>query len=124
MKVKYCPTEMMIADFYTKRLQGKLFRFFRNMTLNLNDENMQNIICAEKLTLMENYKSNDHDINDRGSVEAAEGYSRSNFGSGKGAVATGILQAWRERVRVGAGEYGQRRVGVRQGTLVCWDGDR
>ena len=48
------------------------------------------LFFAEKITLVEDYKSTDRDINDRGSGEAAEGYSRSNFGSGKGAVATGI----------------------------------
>ena len=28
MKVEYCPTQMMIAEFYTKPLQGKMFRLF------------------------------------------------------------------------------------------------
>ena len=59
-----------------------------------------------------------------GSGEAAEGHGRSNFVSGKGAAATGIFQAWQERGRIGAKEHGQRRVGARQGTSVCWDGDR
>ena len=29
MEVEYFPTEMIIADFYTKPFQGKLFRLFR-----------------------------------------------------------------------------------------------
>ena len=33
--VKYCPTEMMLADYYTKPLQGKMFRIFRDMILNI-----------------------------------------------------------------------------------------
>ena len=45
--------EMMIADFYTKPLQGKLFRLFRNLILNLRQEDIQNITLSEKLTQME-----------------------------------------------------------------------
>ena len=52
MKVEYCPTEMMIADFYTKPLQGKLFRLFRNLILNLREEDIRNITLSEKLTEM------------------------------------------------------------------------
>jgi len=36
--VNYCPTEMMVADFYIKPLQGKMFRVFRNRILNLPDD--------------------------------------------------------------------------------------
>ena len=53
MKVEYCPTEMMIADIYTKPLQGKLFRLFQNLILNLREEYIQNITLSEKLTQME-----------------------------------------------------------------------
>ena len=35
--VKYCPTNMLIADFYTKPLQGKLFRIFQDIMLNIED---------------------------------------------------------------------------------------
>ena len=37
INIKYCPTEKMVADFYTKPLQGKLFRMFRNLILNCVD---------------------------------------------------------------------------------------
>ena len=33
IKVRYCPTEKMIADFFTKQLQGNLFRSFRDIIL-------------------------------------------------------------------------------------------
>ena len=33
MNVEYCLMEMLIIDFYTKSLQSKLFRFFRNLIL-------------------------------------------------------------------------------------------
>ena len=42
ISVKYCPTKMMIADFYTKSLQGKLFRIFRNLIMNIGDEDITN----------------------------------------------------------------------------------
>eukprot|EP00957_Ditylum_brightwellii_P062922 4774542-Ditylum_brightwellii.AAC.1 len=38
LTVKYCLTELMVADFYTKPLQGKLFRVFRNRILNLEND--------------------------------------------------------------------------------------
>ena len=33
IKVEYCPTEKMIADFFTKPLQGNLFRKFRDVVM-------------------------------------------------------------------------------------------
>ena len=53
MKVEYCPMEMMIVDFYTKPLQSKLFRLFRNLILNLHEEDIRNITLSEKLIQME-----------------------------------------------------------------------
>ena len=44
---------MMIADFYTKPLQVKLFRLFQNLILNLLEEDIRNINILEKLTQME-----------------------------------------------------------------------
>jgi hypothetical protein len=35
MRVEHCPTEDMVADFFTKPLQGSLFRKFRALILNL-----------------------------------------------------------------------------------------
>lgn len=36
--VEHCPTENMIADYFTKPLQGKLFNKFRNLILGINEE--------------------------------------------------------------------------------------
>jgi len=36
IKVKYCPTKEMIADFFTKPLQGALFYKFRDAILGIN----------------------------------------------------------------------------------------
>ena len=43
----------MIVDFYTKALQGKLFRLFQNLILNLREEDIRNITLLEKHTKME-----------------------------------------------------------------------
>jgi KUP system potassium uptake protein len=36
--VKYCPTDDMIADFYTKPLNGSKFRKFRNLIMNCGND--------------------------------------------------------------------------------------
>ena len=33
IKIKHCPTEKMVADFFTKPLQGNLFRTMRKIIL-------------------------------------------------------------------------------------------
>ena len=38
VKVKYCPTGEMLGDFFTKPLQGTLFRKFEKAILNLKDD--------------------------------------------------------------------------------------
>ena len=34
--MRYCPTEEMIADYFTKPLQGSSFRKMRNSIMNIN----------------------------------------------------------------------------------------
>ena len=36
--MEYCPTGDMVADFFTKPLQGSLFRKLRKIILNLTEE--------------------------------------------------------------------------------------
>ena len=36
IKVEYCPTKCMLADFFTKTLTGSLFNTFRDITLSLS----------------------------------------------------------------------------------------
>ena len=38
VKIVYCPTEKMIADYNTKPLQGSLFYYFRNKIMGLKTE--------------------------------------------------------------------------------------
>ena len=33
VKIEYCPTEIMLADFFTKPAQGSLFKFFRDIIM-------------------------------------------------------------------------------------------
>ena len=40
IRVEYCPTGTMIADYFTKPLQGSLFRKFRNMILGIVEEDI------------------------------------------------------------------------------------
>eukprot|EP00957_Ditylum_brightwellii_P163562 12453416-Ditylum_brightwellii.AAC.1 len=35
LRIDYCPTETMIANFYTKPLQDKLFKLFQDAILNV-----------------------------------------------------------------------------------------
>ncbi len=37
VEIAYLPTELMVADFFTKPLQGELFRRLRAKVLNLSD---------------------------------------------------------------------------------------
>ena len=37
MKLKYCPTHLMLADFFTKPLTGKLFHKFRDVIMGYKD---------------------------------------------------------------------------------------
>jgi hypothetical protein len=38
MTVEYYPTEEMIGDFFTKALQGSLFKTFRNLIMNVSQD--------------------------------------------------------------------------------------
>jgi hypothetical protein len=40
VRIEYCPTKEMKADFFTKPLQGTLFRKFRNWILNLTEDDI------------------------------------------------------------------------------------
>ena len=40
IEVKYCPNQLMIADYFTKPMQGKFFRMFRDLIMgyvHIND---------------------------------------------------------------------------------------
>ncbi len=37
ISIEYCPTGDMVADFFTKPLQGRQFRKFRNRVINIKE---------------------------------------------------------------------------------------
>ena len=45
----YCPTNMLVVDFYKKPLQGKQFRIFRNFILKLDEPSTSNHIKADTI---------------------------------------------------------------------------
>ena len=49
IKIQYCPTERMIADFFTKPLQGSLFRKFRDIVLGYKHIATLNEVDGNKL---------------------------------------------------------------------------
>jgi hypothetical protein len=61
IKIKYCPTEKMIADFLTKPLQGELFRKFRAVLMghvHLNEAMLQPMTCKERVEEKNNAGTN------------------------------------------------------------------
>ena len=53
----YCPTELLLADFFTKPLQGKQFRLFHNAILNILEpvSNLSNKATAEVLIILKQH---------------------------------------------------------------------
>ena len=51
IKIEHCPTDIMVADFFTKPLQGSLFRKFRDVILGLKSPSSLNI--REPTTIQE-----------------------------------------------------------------------
>ena len=47
IQVVYCPTESMLADFFTKPLQGNLFRKFRRVILGMDGIDILNEIVIK-----------------------------------------------------------------------------
>ena len=43
LRMSYCPTGDMLADYFTKPLQGSLFRKFRNLILNVSPKDELNM---------------------------------------------------------------------------------
>jgi hypothetical protein len=43
IEVVYCPTEKMVADFFTKPLQGSLFRMMRRIVMGMDPISILNL---------------------------------------------------------------------------------
>ena len=50
IEVVYCPTEKMVADFFTKPLQGSLFRKFRDIILGYEHISKLHEVMEESLS--------------------------------------------------------------------------
>ena len=72
LKIMYCPTGKMLADFFTKPLQGQLFNFFRRIIMgwdsiydiiSLNDEMKEPVEKWKKynLRLISSMENNERD---------------------------------------------------------------
>ena len=53
---------MVIADFYTKALQGKLFRLFRTPLLNLSDSESENTQASAELDSKQRLTKENYDV--------------------------------------------------------------
>lgn len=40
VSIEHCPTDIMVADFFTKALQGRKFTYFRDIIMGIEPENM------------------------------------------------------------------------------------
>ena len=58
IKIEYCQTEKMLADFFTKPLQGKLFRRFRDATMGHKHINTLLNMVIHKTTSKEHVGEN------------------------------------------------------------------
>ena len=54
VRVIYCPTGLMLGDFYTKPLQGQLFQFFRNIIMGYVPANQVITVNPEMKERVEN----------------------------------------------------------------------
>ena len=43
LSVEYCPTDLMVADYFTKPLQGSLFKKFRSIIMG--HETLNDLLC-------------------------------------------------------------------------------
>ena len=66
LKVVCCPTNEMVADFFTKPLQGCKFKKFRSMIVNIPD---QEEISQKKKLNKRTCKSNDSSVGHRSVLE-------------------------------------------------------
>jgi len=60
LKVFHCPTDEMVADFFTKPLQGRKFKKFRNMIVNIPDDKEISKKKPKKQTCTSNNSSVGH----------------------------------------------------------------
>ena len=65
LKVFCCPTNEMVADFFTKPLQGRKFKKFRNVIMNIPDDKE----ISKKKLKKQSRTSNDSSVGHRSVLE-------------------------------------------------------
>ena len=65
LKVVCCPTDEMVADFFTKPSQGHKFKKFRNMIMNIQDDKE----ISKKKPKKQTRTSNDSSVGHRSVLE-------------------------------------------------------
>jgi histone deacetylase 1/2 len=68
VKVEYCPTGDMLADFFTKPLQGSTFRKFRNEIMNLKSDPSNTTIQDPRSVLDKVNTTNTTEIDTTGNI--------------------------------------------------------
>jgi hypothetical protein len=65
VKIAYCPTENMLGDFFTKPLQGSVFKNMRRLILNMPDDangsiGHRSVLGIDKRAVSRNEKSGEN----------------------------------------------------------------
>lgn len=56
--IEYCPTGDMLADFFTKPLQGSVFRRFRNIIMNIQNDQPNETVDGSQECVGRNEENN------------------------------------------------------------------
>jgi hypothetical protein len=68
--LQYCPTESMVADFFTKPLQGKLFKYLRNMIMGITPLTLEERVEKHEISsVKKGKKSNSENEGEYSSME-------------------------------------------------------
>ena len=92
VQILYCPTNLMIADFFTKPLQGSLFKVFREVImgykpitalLNLDTikERVENTVFVQNSN--ESKQNGDSDVGDKKSTKSESNFKRTYLQAAK-----------------------------------------
>ena len=92
--MEYCPTDKMLADFFTKPLQGKKFRAFRDQILNAQRPVVQE--CVGTSNLKDDGGQTIHSA-DKGFEKAQSGFGRRSYADVVGKICSGNLISDRNR---------------------------
>ena len=62
IKINFCPTDKMVADYMTKPLQGKKFKLFRSLIMNLPLMVVQMMICCSQFGTNDDTNGTDRSV--------------------------------------------------------------